>query len=416
MPSGSQPLRSAVLALLLVAAVGVAAVAVTDESGPAGDTTNESFPSGENISERYNSLDGVVGAVRTTTTRGDETNTTVRLVKTRPGTAMRYVRQINGTGQGPDVVVSNGSATWRYDRNENTVTRLNSPYTTAVDRGASIERLFARLDRTQTTPVERDVSTATPGVAPVPQVPQGRGVVPVGRNATHEQFGVSYEGYDTVAGRETYVLRVATGKNASERAGNFTQTLWIDTEHYFLLGRRIEGTIDGERFVASMRYLNVTFDPGLSDDAFRFAPPPGATVQSVTTPSMRTYDSVAALQADAELVVPRPAVPRYFAFSVGRRAVLERSRLVSIRYVNDTSTITVTTFNRTLGSLYDDTDNRTAGVTVQVGDHEGIYRTFGLSKSISWSCAGHGYAVSGSGITRELLLRVAVSIECPQST
>lgn len=417
MPPGSQPLRRALVALVLVAAVGAAAVAVTDESEADADTSNEPFPSVENISERYNSLEGLVGTMRTVRTRGNETNTTVRLIKARPGTAMRYIRRINGTGHGHehDILVSNGSVTWQYDRSENTVSRLNASYATVTDRGAYVERLFARLDRTQKTPAESGGSTSTPGVAPVPQVPQGGGVVRVGPNASRDRFGVSYEGRATVAGRETHVLRVSTDRTVSERAGNFTQTLWIDTEHFVILGHHVEGTIDGERFEFHTTYLNVSFNPGLTEETFVFDPAAGATVESTATPSMETYDSVAALQAATELVVPRPDIPKDFRFSAARRLVLEDRRMVSVRYVNDTSRVTVTTFNRTFGSMFNDTENRTEGESVQVGDQEGTYRTYGLSKSISWSCPGQGrgYSVRGSGVTRDLLLRVAVSIECP---
>jgi len=401
---GSEPLRRAVLALVLIAAVGAVAVVVTDESASADGTENDSFPSGENVADRYAELDGVIGTMHQVTTRGNETNVSVRLIRARPGTPLRYVRTLNGTTDVGDVFASNRSLAWRYDSDENTATRMNSSFAGTRDRGEYVERLFARLDRTDVTPAPE--GTETPGIAPVPRVPGGA----AGVAANGTRFDVSYEGRATVAGREAYVLRVGTD-DENESATDLTRTLWIDTEWYFILGHRIEGTLDGEQFHTNVTFSNVTFNPDFDPGAFDYEPPADATIERSGTPQVQSYESVAALQADTEMIVPNPDLPRDFAFSAGRYLTLNRSRIVSLRYGNATSTVTVSKANRSFDAIIDDA-NASEGEPVQVGDRNATYQSFDISTVVRWECDGRGYSVRGRAIPRDLLLDIAESVEC----
>jgi hypothetical protein len=71
--------------------------------------------------------------------------------------------------------------------------------------------------------------------------------------------------------------------------------------------------------------------------------------------------------------------------------------------------VTVSEFNQSLGG---NGSTNTTGETVEVGNRTGTYRQSGLSRSVSWSCDGLEYDVSGEAVSKSILVEIARSIEC----
>jgi outer membrane lipoprotein-sorting protein len=408
MPSSERlPSKLVVLfAVIAVVAVGVVALWPTGSTGSPG-------PIGHNASDQLAALDGLTATVETTVVRGGETNRSYRRVAMRPGTGKVRSVSVSDEILGVDLLVSNGSVTWLYDREANNVTRLDTGSSLAGvnTQGNRIERLFTRLNVSRATVDERRSVPPAPGVAPLPVVPGGQsGPQPSRPSAT--SFGVTYNGTDTVSGREVYVLSVSSGGGTSGSVRNYTQTLYVDTEWFVPLQTRTAWTSDDQRVVSTTTYRNVTFNPGLDADRFTFDPPANATIETLSTPEIRRYASRAALRANATLSVPEPDLPTTFDFRYGTRTTGNVTSL-SLQYTNATAQLTVSktdfaTVNASNGTNATTTD----GEKLTVNGRTATYRQIGPSRLISFDCGEYRYSVVGSGISRDLLVRVAASLDC----
>lgn len=389
------PRRLAAVAVLLAVVVGVGAYVIA-QPVDSNTETESLLPDGENISERVQSIEGVSATVENVVVRGNETNRTVRRIKSRPGTDVYRIRMVSGDG--PDLVVSNGSVRWRYDRAENTVTvtRLSGTSPRRFGQGLYIQQLFARLNRTETTPREDET---TPGVSPLPVVPAGDGSD--GSNVSYE---VRYLGTRTIDGREAYGLEVAPEENRTE--ATFRQRVWVDTEQYFPLKYHVRTERDGERYNLTTTYTNVTFNPGFAPGTFEFEPPANATVERDGRAQFGTYPSRAALQENTSVSVPDPAVPDGFEFLLGRAGVVNGTRAVLLQYTNETAMLRVAKANR---SLVDDVGT---AESVQVGGRNGTLRRRGPVRTLTVRCGDWYYIVSSNGASRDTILRVAESVVC----
>lgn len=384
-----------------VAIVVIAASAAVIVTGGSTSGDRQSLPGNvDNVSERYASVDGLSGEVDRVLQRGNETTRSTMRYALRPGTGQVAYRQIGGNESGPEVIVSNGSVLWIYDRQSGSYSRQRIETSLSNRRGRYVERLFASLNQTSTTPERR--RTPTPGVAPVPAVPAEVG--PAGENGT----GVTYEGTDVVDGREAHVLELSSQRiNGTGSLTRFNQTLWFDTEWYFLLKARVTGTADGERFAMTTTFRNVTIDPGLDEDRFRFEPPPNATRERDADHRMMTYGSVSELRSETRLSVPDPALPADFAFRSGTLVTRDGDdHSVRLRYTNDTSQLSVIVIDGS--QVVPDPD----GESVTVDGTTGAYREYGISGAVTWQCGGMTYTVSGDLVGREQLLAVAESVGC----
>ncbi|WP_136715771.1 LolA family protein [Halorientalis salina] len=405
MPPADSSLQRATFACVLVGAV--ATVAVFGFLPSEAPSSPESHI-GHNASERLASLDGVSATVEMTIRRGTETNRSVRRVKMRPGTGMMWSRAVSDSVVGSELTVSNGSVTWLYDEDENNVTRIDTAAFGGRSnaQGEHIERLFNRLDITRADAASTDAEP-TPGVEPLPSVPAGSGpttsVVP--GDSDENRFGVRYNGTDTVDGRSVYVLHIAPDEsNASGDFSDYTQTIYVDTEYFFPLKFETEWTMDGEPVETTMTYRDVRFDPGLDDSTFQFSPPANATVSEPALPEVDRYDSADALRADASMSVPDPDLPDSFELTGATRATGEWHS-VSLRYANATSQVTVSKNDMHF-------DGRDDATTVRVGDREATYQSIGTNGIVSWDCGEYRYSVSGSGVSKALLVQIGESVEC----
>jgi outer membrane lipoprotein-sorting protein len=410
MPSIS-PLRAAVIAVLVaVAATGAYVMAVEETAEQPG---NRSML-GANASERVAAIDGLNATVETVIVRENRTNRTVRNVSLRPGTRKRRSVLLTGPPDEPDLVVSNGSVTWRYDAETNNVTRLDvaNASESVNRRGEYVEQLFARLNRTSFTPdtggeSDRDVSA-------LPVVPYSG--TPADVNATNaSQFDVVYNGTATVDGRETHVLTVSPDTTDSFGGrDNYTRRVWIDTERYYPLKTHLEYVYAGDRVEVTETYTNVSYDPNLTAETFRFDPPSDANLTERTGPTIYRYGSITQLRSQSSMTVPKPTLPAAFSLETATfvdgdipgGSTDKSYRRLALRYVNETSRLTVLKYNRS------DFDRGGGGERVQIGPIQGTYREFGPVRTVSWSCYGRYYIVSGQAVSKSLLLRTAESVRC----
>jgi outer membrane lipoprotein-sorting protein len=390
------PLR---IALVIVVAVGVVAaggaVILSDE------TPRPSPEAVDNASERYRSLDGFAATMVSTTTIGNETSRSVRRVTGRPGTNKYRSVAVNESAAPIDVTVSNGTTVWYYDRDNDTVQRID------VDLGANrtgfllgssyVERLLeAALG---------DTNESSSGVSTLPMVSGPGQPDPSGslRTNASNTLNVSYRGTERTSGREAYVLEL-TDAGDGNRLENYTAKVWVDTEWFAPLRQQTNFTVDGQRYSTVTSYRNVSFDPDLSDVSFRFDPPSDANVTVERGPSIARYDSRTALERNASLSVPDPDLPDDFRFQRGVRTT-GPNRFVTLQYTNGTSSFSITVSNSTSVAA-------TEGREVAVGSATGRLQTLAGSTLVGWRCDGQAYSVTGSNVGNETVLDVARSIGC----
>jgi len=384
-------LRSArLLAVLAVLSLAVVATAYVAFDTPG---SSSSAPIGADAGDTYEAIDGVDATRTTVVERGGDVRRTVASVQLRPDSDHRRVEVVEATDRRHEVLVENDSTVWLYDRDAGRVSRFSASGSVAGPTfGDRVERLFERLNVT-----ERDDSATVDGVSPLPVVPQDAAAP----TATTDTAGLrlSFEGTESVSGREAYVLKLSA---PGEEPDAFQQTLWVDTRRFFALQRQTTWTEDGQRTTVDTVYENVTFDPGLDEDAFTFDPPENATVETLETPDRTAYASVEELRAATNVSVPDPDVPSSLQLAVATQTTGEVDG-VGLRYVNDTSSVSVAKYNRTFPPRGD------REVTV-AGQDAAV--SLGSTTSVSWNCGAYRYTVRGEGVPVDALLAVAESVGC----
>lgn len=114
-------------------------------------------------------------------------------------------------------------------------------------------------------------------------------------------------------------------------------------------------------------------------------------------PAVRQYNTIAAAQRNAAVLVPDADVPDAFD-SEGLQAISGNFSSVSLRYANETATLTL--------SVSDITTNATNATSEQRLTADGrdlTYRRFGATQSLSCQCNGYRYSVSGTALARRHL-------------
>jgi outer membrane lipoprotein-sorting protein len=392
MRSSLTPRRLAVaLVGLLVVATGGGAVLLADEPP-------RSLPAAaDGVAEQYRSLDGFNGTRVQVVSIGNDTRRTVQRVSLRPGTGAYRAVTLNRTGSTGvafDVTVSNGTVTWFYDRENESVQRVSLADSQAFGYDpAQLERLVtAAVDGTEVEP--SDISLL-PSVSRSGAGGSGPGLA----NLSAQQVSVRYTGTERVNDRRTYVLALTAEE---PRLSNFSTRLWLDAEWFVPLRVSNVFTADGTRYETRIRYRSLTFDPGLENVSFRFEVPENATL--VDGPQLSSFDSRAALARNTTLPVPDPEVPDGFALRDASQTVSE-FRSATLRYSNGTGRLSVTVVNDT------EAVQVVEGATVEIGDRTGRLTSFGPGGSVGWSCDDRGYLVGGT-VDNESLLDVARSVGC----
>lgn len=412
MPSTAVSHRAVVTAAVLA----VLAVAVIATGSWLATGVSDSRPIGHNASERVADLDGLAATVETATVRDNRTTARlVQRVERRPRTGAVRIEPVDAPERKRWLTVSNGSTMWQYSRSQNRVKKLVSPDLVALDEieqreGEWVERLFRRLDVSPEAVNRTQRANTTVQVSPLPVVPPGDRTAPSPPSLNNSLFRLEYRGTDRVADRQTYVLRIESVDETDARVTNYTQTLFVDTEWFVVLRKHTEGTVDGSRFEQTRTYRNVSFNPGLDDDRFAFSPPPGATVETVDVPSepVTTYRSLAALRDAVEMSVPEPAVPPTLEFQVATLRELDNS-VVQMEYANATTRVVVAKRQKTGGLTRVQTADEES---VDIDGREGIYDEGVVSRTLSWQCDDVAYTVTGEGVSKERLLKIAESVTC----
>lgn len=371
-----------------------------------GDAGTADEPIGENAAERYESIEGVSANVTIVMETPNGTDRMRLHVKQRPGTRYIYQRVYDDSG-GYRETYANGSVMWQYDPQAGEATRLT------LDEGSfegenmseQLGELFAQIDAggdDGDDGPKRGVSPLPEPPGPVTSDPSVGNVAPP--NAT--EYDVSYLGTETVDGRETYVVEInGTLRGRGEMLlSNVTQTLWVDSERYFPLKYHQTWDRPDGSYAVTQTYSNVTFDPGLNDSTFEFDPPENVTVNERTYPDVESYDSRAALVEAADVEVPDPDLPDGFSLQ-GARRIDGADESVSLTYGNGSAEVVVTVRNATY-------DGNGTGEEVDVNGRSGTYSEAGSMRVLTWTCDGRTVSVSGDGLARSSLVRVAESIGC----
>ncbi|MFC3957054.1 DUF4367 domain-containing protein [Halovivax cerinus] len=337
---------AAVVALLLLA--GCSAVTLD------GDPDPERI--GELAEERYDDIDSYSATI---TYHADGERLSVQEVVAAPHENKQYIETVESGGESSELVtVSNGSVTWTYQPDENTV------------------RLFD-----QSTPLEN--------VSYSEQIEE-----------MVENSEISYDGTDTVDDRDTHVVTVVP----DDTNGTET-TYWLDQETYFPVKYELTHRFDGETSVMTVEYTDLEFDVDPDPALFEFDPPADAVVERIATPSFERFDTIATAEDETGIEAPTPDVPDGYEFTevAGTFTDGDGDELL-LTYERDDDTITVAT-----GTEMDGLSEDAKSITID--GHDGEYIESERIAILAWSCDDVAYRVSGTTDV-DTLSAIAASIDC----
>ncbi|WP_440990151.1 LolA family protein [Haloarchaeobius baliensis] len=398
----SNPRSLVALTLLLV--VGAGCFGLVDDGGPARPAVD-----GDAAVESYESIDGVHAVVETTITHGNTTEHRASEVWLRPATgAVREEIREPASREG-NVVVANGSQLWVY--NESRAVVRTQSYERGQGDAVRMDTFLRQVfDAVAASDDETVASPPTVGMGPAPSVPVDGETGAEVRNATTrvENYTATYEGRETVAGRETHVVALAPTGDVPTVASDLRIRYYLDAERYFPVKVAQSMTVNGEEFRIVTEYSDVEFDADVPDSRFRFDPPEEASVVDLDE-SQETFETRAAAAANVSMTIPDPDVPAgYELYRVG----LLRGEIttVTVFYRNDAGNVLYVSKHsepRSTGSA--------EGVTVDVDGTEGRYVATDSLGSVVWACAGdRQYAVVSvdGSLSRSTLVAVARSTGC----
>ena len=353
--------------------------------------SDAALPDSDAAAEAYQSLDGYEATAHIYQTSGPDE--TVRLVQDVDGNRSRTEFLSSPTRAG-NLVVYNGSTLVRYNATTNEYAVISfaesGPYASGAERIRNAIESAHDGDDGGGAPVDS---------APLPVVP-GAGD---GSDSDSGQFTVSFEGKETVAGREAYVLHY---KPVEDRAtGILNQTVWLDAEYFVTIRAEQTHRFDENTSTYTMELSNVTFEPGLDDEQFQFDPPAGATLNESESFTTTTYDTRKRLAAATDLSVPDPEPLQAYDLIRANHINGPDFTAIELQYQQGTSAVFVT---KTTEQSYADL---TEGEPVTVGSETGRYRATGTRALVVWECDGRVYAVTGN-VQKATLLEIARTIEC----
>jgi len=390
------------IGLLLVVTTGC--LGLVDDGEPATPAVD-----GEAAVEAYESIDGVHAVVETTITHGDNTEHSESAVWLRPASgAVREVIREPDSRRG-NVVVGNGSQLWVYNESRDVVRTQSYErgQGDAIRMNTFLRQVFDAVAASDNKTVQ---SPPTVGMGPAPSVPVEDEAGAAVRNATTrvENYTASYEGTETVAGRETHVVELAPSGDVPTVASDLRIRYHLDTEHYFPVKVTQSMTVNGKEFRIVSEYTNVEFGPGIPDSRFRFDPPEDASVVDLDE-SQETFETRAAASTNVSVTLPEPDVPD--GYELSRIGVLRGEiTTVTVFYRNDAGDVLYVSRHsepRSTGSA--------EGDTVGVGGTEGRYVATDSLGSVVWSCGdGPQYAVVSveGSLSRSEIVAIARSVGC----
>lgn len=358
-----------------------------------GGDSGTTLPPGEQAAETYLSLDGYEATVHYEYSNRTDRRAHIEVDVDGGRSRLEWLA--------PDrlddnLVIYNGSSVVRYNATTNEFVRISTSDIDYFEDGA--ERIESVIDAARKEG-EMTVEKPPAGGAPLPVVPKGESA----DTDTDRKFEVSYEGTETVAGREAHVIRYAAAENGTN--GILEQKIWVDTEYFFTLKSKQVSRFEGNRSTFTFRLSNVSVSPGLTAQDFRFDPPQNATLNQSGSYDVTGYDTRSELASVADITVPDPSVPTRFSLSRTIHVVGENFTAVQLQYQTGGSRLFVTK------TAEQDYTNLTEGERVSIGGHTGRYRASGTSAIVVWQCDGFVYTVNGA-VQKSTLLDVARSVEC----
>lgn len=355
-----------------------------------GDQATPEFT--ESVSDRYDSLDGFEAERLTVIQRGDQTTRSLDQVARRPGTGQYRIEDVTEGASGREVRIADGNTLWIYWPESAEAKRV-AGVNTSRSLPSRLDRLFAIIERGGTTSGTHDVD-------PLPFVPESSD-----RTAgIAGSMTVSYDGSETVDGRETYVIHLQSNATTAGVVQNFEQTLWIDQEWYLPLKRTTEYVRDGDPVSVTTTYWNVSFNTGIEAETFTFDPPANVTVADTDSTRQQQFVDIAGLRVVASVSVPDVNVPETLKLVKATRTVTTQVRSIGLKYENETAVLAISKSNLT---WYEPS---TDGQAVTVGGQNATLRNLGTEMRVSWTTPNARYSVAGSAIGRSTLLEVAASV------
>lgn len=349
------------------------------ESSDANTTADEII---RETSQSYEDISDFTATQVTNATYGENTtNTTAQFYYEKPNNLrIDYTAPASQAGT---VIVTNESSTLIYNATNNTVQTIETPNVSGQSTG-----YLATTERTLQT------------------------------------SNVTYEGTETVAGQETYVLSVEPAGNLS--TGDFDQTYYLDQETYIPVKQHVETTFtyDNETVTSESTtvFKNLDVNTGVADEKFDFEPPAGATV--LQSPINYTeYDSVDEAQENVSFEIREPTeVPEEYDLNSTTVARFGNTTSVYLSYTNGSSgtmlvTVADTQYNE---SMTEDNNSESGsdssfGESVSIDGREGTYASFGPQAGVSFPCDELRYSISGP-FDEDELVTIAESIPCEFTT
>ena len=349
----------------LIAVVAVALLAVTAGCSAAvtGDGAPDAQQIADEVQERTDEIDSVRGEKVTTTQRDGETNRTVtRFVQRPPNESWSEVVSADTAYQSAgDRVVRTDGRVVSYDASENNYTVL-----------------------------ETDLASSGPS-----QIVTAEAI-----ERTLNRSNVSFEGTDTVAGRDVYVVSL----DSENEAGTSNTTLKVDQEYWFPLEYTTTSQFGDTEMTVTTTHRNVTFNEPVADDRFSFDPPEGATLEQTNSIASEEFDSVEQLDAATAFDVPTPSVPDSYTLDSANTFTTDGNTSATVVYTNDSD-------GRLSYSVAPGTDATMDGETVTVDSTEVTVTEYGSTTSVSWTCGDTQYTLAGE-LDRETLLASVESVGC----
>lgn len=352
------------------------------------------LPDGETAADRYASMDGLTGTLEISYSGDTDGETRSAVLKVVPRNSSYRMELLEPERKAGNVILLNRSYFLRYNASTDELTRVDTAGVNRTQRASErIRRFVERVNG------NAEATAESVGVSTVPVVPGGK-ATPTGTNLSDIEY--TYQGTDTVHGRQTYVVTRRSG-NDSQRQLN--QTIWIDTETFTTLRVDSVTRVDGERSTYRLRFRNVTFDPDFEADTFTFDPPANAAVDESRSLNQTAYETRSALEADTNVAVPEPELPEGFSFDSARRTVGADTHEIGLAYRRGTERIFV---SKQAGSAVNESVD---GDPVTVGNRTARYATYGSGGRLSWTCDGYRYTIVGS-LAKEQLVAIGETMVC----
>ncbi|QPV64754.1 DUF4367 domain-containing protein [Halosimplex litoreum] len=405
--SGSLPMRSALVAVGVLAVALAAAVATG--AMPAGTLDGDAQPDGEEVldrvEQRYESAETLTGEATVTVANASaERSKTVSFVVDRPNRT-----KLSTTHDGSEYAIgTNGSVAWVYDGANDTARVWELPENASAWNESATEARALAGETDWTGNRSEAAGNHTPNGSHAWN----------GSEAWHgnhtwndtswadwnrstnvsawlaENVSVDLRETTTLAGAEVYVVGVES-TNESYRG---EATVWVDTDDYRV--HQLRASYGDNR--TTVAFDGVQFDASVHESTFR---PPDAA--SVNTVGQERYDTFDAAQAGTDVTLQRLDSEGYeFDEAV---VVTRAGRTVAAQTYTGAANVTVVATGDDLPTMGAASENVTEGETVTVASANATYVERDDGAAVVWDDDGVTRAVLGD-LPRDELVELAESV------